>query len=85
MKHYTAKWFPDGKRLLCQCAEPGHLTRNYVIDVQTGEARPLTPEGTFGLRISPDGSLIVVADLEGKQTVWPVAGGGHVHSCACIR
>ncbi len=75
MKHYNAKWFPDGKRLLCQCAEPGHLTRDYVIDAQTGEARPLTPEGTSGLQISPDGSLIVVADLERKQMVWPVAGG----------
>jgi Tol biopolymer transport system component len=75
LKHYNAKWFPDGKRVLCQCAEPGHLTRNYVIDVQTGDARPLTPEGTFGLRISPDGSSIAVADLERKQMVWPVAGG----------
>jgi Tol biopolymer transport system component len=46
-----------------------------VIDAQTGEARPLTPEGIFGLQISPDGSLIVAADLENKQMVWPVAGG----------
>jgi hypothetical protein len=75
LKHYNAKWFPDGKRVLCQCAEPGHFTRDYVIDVQTGDARPLTPEGTFGLQISPDGSLIAVADLERKQMVWPVAGG----------
>jgi len=24
LKHYVAKWFPDGTRVLCQCAEPGH-------------------------------------------------------------
>jgi Tol biopolymer transport system component len=75
LKHYNAKWFPDGKRVLCQCAAPGHLTRNYVIDAQTGDARPLTPDGTSGLQISPDGTLIVVADLETKQMLWPVAGG----------
>jgi dipeptidyl aminopeptidase/acylaminoacyl peptidase len=74
LKHYVAKWLPDGKRVLCQCAEPGHLKPNYVIDVQTGEAQPLTPERTSGLQISPDGSSIVVSHSNNKQVRWPVAG-----------
>jgi Tol biopolymer transport system component len=75
LKHYAASWLPDGKRVLCQCAEPGHLTRNYLIDVQTSATQRLTPEGTSGLQISPDGSSIVVADADNKQVLWPVAGG----------
>jgi Tol biopolymer transport system component len=75
LKHYNAVWFPDGKRVLCACAEPNHLTRNYVVDVQTGEARPLTPEGTFGSQISPDGTWIIVTDLGNKQALWPVVDG----------
>jgi Tol biopolymer transport system component len=73
--HYDAHWFPDGKRVLCICAEKGHLPRDYILAVDTGDVQPLTPEGTIGKYVSPDGDWVAVTDMNKKLSLWPVAGG----------
>jgi Tol biopolymer transport system component len=62
-------WFPDSKRLVVCGTEPGHKARCYVVDAETGQTRPLTPEGVrgFGLGggnapVSPDGRSLLVWD-----------------------
>jgi Tol biopolymer transport system component/predicted Ser/Thr protein kinase len=76
----TAQWFRDGKSVLICGNERGKGTRFYVqeIGVQEtgrGAARPVTPEGTRDGLISSDGKSVLARGLEGKYSVYPIAGG----------
>jgi len=59
----TGEFFPDSKRILFEGHEPGHGSRVYVVGVDSGPVRALTPEGFGGGRgqpISPDGQRVAV-------------------------
>jgi WD40 repeat protein len=74
---YTAaRYLPDGKQLLVTGIEPGHAERDYLMDVSTGSARPITPEGVHGLFLSPDGRTTAVMGPDGKWELWPLDGSG---------
>jgi len=70
------RFFPDGKRLLASGIEAGHGGRNYMIDLRSGDAKPITPEGVAGVEISPDGGSVAVRGPDGKPGIWPLDGGG---------
>jgi hypothetical protein len=70
------RFLPDGKRLLASGIEPGHAARDYLIDLSTGDAKPLTPEGIRGVSLSPDGRSTAVVGPEGKRGIWPLEAGG---------
>jgi len=70
-----ARFLPDGKRLLAIGIEPSHGMRDYLIDLSDGTAKPITPEGTIGVVLSPDARLVVVHDSEGKWGLFPLDGG----------
>src|SRR5271165_2007114 len=72
----TIRFLADGKRLLASGIEAGHGTRDYLIDRSTGDSKPITPEGTAGAFVSPDGKNIAVRGPEGKRGIWPLEGGG---------
>ncbi len=69
-------FFPDGKRLLASGIEAGHGGRDYVIDLSTGDSKPVTPEGISGTHLSPDGRNVAVRGPDGKRGIWPLEGGG---------
>ncbi len=76
--HYSfakVSWFPGGKRILVTGRAAGHGYRCYIQNVNGGEPKPVTPEGTTGQVISPDGKQILVRDSGGKYWIYPVAGG----------
>jgi Tol biopolymer transport system component len=56
MEHINVGWLPDGKQVVFVGAEPGHPVRSYVLDVDTGKARAVTPEGVAGIVASPEGT-----------------------------
>jgi Tol biopolymer transport system component len=62
----VVRWVPDGKRLLASGIETGHGARDYLIDLVTGEAKPITPEGVAGVHLSPDGRSTAVLGPDGK-------------------
>ena len=62
--------------LLAAGIESGHAARDYIIDLSTGDAKPLTPEGIDGVSLSPDGRSTSVIGPEGKWGIWPIEGGG---------
>ena len=66
-------WFPDGKRALVTCRSPA--PRAYLLDVDGGKPRPLTPEGTSCTAISPDGREAACVDLTQKWLVYPTESG----------
>jgi len=50
--------------------------RDYLIDVSTGDSKPVTPEGVAGTRLSPDGSRAAVLGPNGQWGAWPIDGSG---------
>ena len=76
ISYSAAQYLPDGKHLLARGIEAGHGARNYLIDINSGESKPVTPEGVSGVDISPDGRSAIVRGADGKLGVWPLDGGG---------
>ncbi len=68
------EWFPDNKRLLFTGNETGHETRTWIYDLEDNKWAPLTPEGTRGTRVSPDGRWFITVDAH-KLLLSPVGGG----------
>ena len=72
----SAAWFPDGKRLIIEAAAPERPSRVYVRDLDGGPPRPVTPEGTAGGRLAPDGKLVAAVETKsGKWALYPIDGG----------
>jgi eukaryotic-like serine/threonine-protein kinase len=69
-----ARFFPDGKRLLAYGIEVGHGGRDYVIDLSSGDSKPVTPEGISGVQVSPDGKNVAVRGPDGKRGIWSLEG-----------
>jgi WD40 repeat protein len=71
-----AAWFPDGLRILFSGREPGRNLRSYVQDIKDGgPPKPLTPENTRALSISPDGEWAAAIGPNQSISLWPVSGG----------
>ena len=73
--HSSAAWLPDSKSIVFSANEPGHGPRMYVKDIQGGAPRVLTPEGTGGNLITPDGKYLVARDVNRQAWLYPIAGG----------
>jgi DNA-binding winged helix-turn-helix (wHTH) protein/Tol biopolymer transport system component len=72
--HHSAELLPDGKRMLFDGNEPGRARRNWIQAVSGGKPVPITPEGTVGHEVSPDGKLLVAADQQRKFWLYPTDG-----------
>ncbi len=57
-----ARFLPDGKHVTVNGNEPGHAVRCYIVDLDSGKAKPVTPEGTPGLILSPDQRYVLAAN-----------------------
>jgi Tol biopolymer transport system component len=65
------EFLPDSKRLLFDGHEAGRASRVYLMNLEGGQPRPITPEG-FSLwvhSLSPDGRLIAVRSSDGVALV----------------
>ena len=70
----NVEWFADNKRILFTGSQNGHAARTWIYDLDSKKATPLTPEGTRGTRVSPDGQWFVTLDPH-KLLLSPVSGG----------
>ena len=74
---YTAvEFLPDNRQVLAVGIEAGHGARDYLIDLATGDSKAITPEGTSGVLLRPDGKATLVRQADGKVGIWPIDGGG---------
>jgi serine/threonine protein kinase len=73
--HFNLTWLPDSKSVVYSSAEPGHGARTYVLDIESGSSRPITPEGTAGGLVSPDGKFLLAIDQKRQRWFYPIAGG----------
>jgi Tol biopolymer transport system component len=69
------RWFPNGEHLLVGGNIPGGKPRDFVIDLEGGQPRAVTPEGIFESVISPDGKSLLNLNDEGGLSIYPVEGG----------
>ena len=75
ISHNFATLLPDGKRFLSEGKEPGRARRNWVQSVTGGKPVPITPEGTVGHQVSPDGKSFVAVDSERRFWLYPIGEG----------
>jgi serine/threonine protein kinase/Tol biopolymer transport system component len=75
LDHFNLAWLPDSKSVIFSTAEPGHAFRTYLLGLQGGSPRPITPEGAAGFRVTPDGKYILAIDAKRERWLYPVAGG----------
>ena len=71
----SAHFLADGKRITLDASEPGHGVRTYLVDLEGGKPKPITPEGLTGGLVSPDGRYIFRVDEAEGVAVYPTAGG----------
>jgi hypothetical protein len=74
--YQRVRWLAGGKQLLASGIEAGHGARDYVIELSTGNSKPITPEGTVGVEPSPDGRSTTALTPDGKWGIWPLDGSG---------
>jgi Tol biopolymer transport system component/tRNA A-37 threonylcarbamoyl transferase component Bud32 len=70
-----ARFLPDGKHLIAWGIETGHGGRDYLIDMGSGESKPVTPEGISGVVVSPDSKNVAVRGPDGKRGIWSLEKG----------
>ncbi len=73
----AARFFPDGRRVLARVAEAGHRARLFTLDIETGRARPFSPEGipVSQLAVSPDGKRVISSTEDEERFIYDVEGG----------
>jgi hypothetical protein len=80
--YQSAKFLPDGKRILFAGKEPGHRARLYIQDLGGGGPKPITPEGTGatfrGIVVSPDGKFVTGPSPVQGFSLYPVEGGSPI-------
>jgi dipeptidyl aminopeptidase/acylaminoacyl peptidase len=72
--HLNARFLPDGKHLIFTGREPGRRVRTYMLDIESGDSKPITAEGIVARTMSPDGKSLIVRS-NGEWCRSAVAGG----------
>jgi eukaryotic-like serine/threonine-protein kinase len=77
VRYSGARWFPGKRRILFTGQQAGQALRSYVQDLDgTTTPMSITPEGIWGISISPDGGRIAaIGDDEPGISIWPATGG----------
>jgi serine/threonine protein kinase len=71
----TARFLADGKSIIVNGNEPGHAVRCFRVFLDSGKSTAITPEGTTGGVVSPDGRYITVSGTNLEVTLYPLDGG----------
>jgi serine/threonine protein kinase len=69
-----ARFLPDGKNVVFTGTEPGHKSRIYVQAIDSGTARPISPEGVNGFIPTADGRFVF--GFSDSVALYPVDGQG---------
>ena len=70
-----ARFLLGDQQLAVSGDETGHAARCYVVNLSSGQAKAVTPEGVVCGPISPDGRLIIGKANSGAISAFPTDGG----------
>jgi Tol biopolymer transport system component len=59
-RYTTARWFPDGTRVVVCGSRPGTRNRCFEQDIKGGAGRPIATEGALDAFPAPDGTSLLV-------------------------
>jgi Tol biopolymer transport system component len=72
----TATWMPDGRSLIIRCAKSSsNQPRSWLYDIETANARPLTPEGIPNSVLSSDAKFIVAKCIDEGNCIYKIPNG----------
>lgn len=71
----AVSWSHDSRKLVFTGAEPGKPPRIYLLDLTSGAARVLTPEGTSDPLLTPDGETLLAKDKSMAYAIYRMTGG----------
>jgi hypothetical protein len=83
--HMTS-WHPDGRHIVVLGTESGHGVRLYLVSLDGGSPRALTPEGVgfpsgpITKPVSPDGQRVFAMSPENELHVYAIEGGERLAS-----
>jgi eukaryotic-like serine/threonine-protein kinase len=75
LEHLRVAWVPDGKSIVFTASDANHAPRAYWMNIDEGKPRAITPEGTLGILVSPDGKYLFATDSARKRWLYPLQGG----------
>ena len=77
LSYHNYCWFPDGRHLCVVANEGDGGLRLYEVDLETGEQRAFSEEGTspMDVLVSPDGRYVGARGPDLTFFLYPVAGG----------
>jgi len=70
-----ARFLPDGRQIIVNGNEANHSLRCYVLNVDGGKTRAVTPEGIPCQIVSPDGGYVLGASNTAQAAIYPINGG----------
>jgi Tol biopolymer transport system component len=79
----NARFLPDGKNVVFSGTELGHKSRIYVQAIDSGTARPISPEGVSGFVPTADGKFVF--GFSDSVALYPVDGQGAPHPAPGIH
>src|SRR5579864_3489269 len=70
-----ARFLVDSRRIIANGNEPAHATRCYVLEIEGGKPKAVTPEGTVCGPSSPDNRFVVGVGPNSAVAIYPIEGG----------
>ena len=70
-----SRFLTDGQRLAVNAAQSGHAARCYTVEVSSGKAKAVTPEGIRCGPSSPDGRSIIGTATDRSIAIYSLDGG----------
>ncbi|MFZ0732568.1 MAG: protein kinase, partial [Candidatus Sulfotelmatobacter sp.] len=70
-----ARFLPDGQKIALIGEETSHAPRCYLVDISTGKAKAVTPDGILCGPIAPDGHSMIGTNPGQSIEIYPLDGG----------
>jgi len=81
----AAKFLSDGKRVVYIAGEAGHPPRSWLQDIDSANPRPITPEGTNGIFVSPDDQWLFTTVFATQEAALLSLTDGHSESVRGLK